>query len=87
MFRLNERVAGIYIIIGIRVRKTKANAGFITATLMQGSLRIPCVIWNDTAISADTMDGSFVYVNGMVTEYRNELQLNLDYIIALPINS
>lgn len=84
MNNLNERVSGIYIITGIRIRKTQAGVGFITATLIHSYDRTPCIIWNDiTAVSVDIIDGSFVYVSGIVTEYRNKMQLNLDYICKM----
>ena len=87
MFKINDRINGIFVVTDIRIRKTQGGVGFTTAVLHTGSEHMKCVVWSDNALSEPSDNGSFVYVDGIVGEYRDEKQITIDTVYRVDPNT
>lgn len=87
MFEMNQQIAGVFLMSHACTRKTKNGVNFITGQLHQGEECIRCIIWSDASITPERIEGSLVYVSGIVTEYRGEKQVSLDTIYPVDPSS
>jgi 3'-5' exoribonuclease len=81
-----DRVEGQFLVARKELRDTRAGKKFVDLTLMDSSgKRVTARVWeNAVSISEGFEAGDVVEVRGMAETYREELQLRLDQVRALP---
>lgn len=78
-------VDGDYVLASVAQKKTTTGKDFIEASISDREGRMRCVKWDATPDEADALvAGSVVHIVGMVTEYKDALQITASEMLPVP---
>lgn len=83
MYQVNERVVDVFIILNIQFHTCANGSEYMTAILRKGNEKTKCIRWNADATLHSLTEGGFVFVDGKVSEYRDDLQITAEAIYPL----